>query len=44
MTELVLEASRFPTSSPPRPGGREAVDPVEEGWHSAPCESICLGP
>lgn len=31
MTELVLEASRFPTSSPPRPGGREAVDPVEEG-------------
>lgn len=30
MTELVQETSRVPTSSPLRPGGREAVDPMEE--------------
>lgn len=30
--ELVLEGSKVPTSSPPRPGGKEAVNPVEEGW------------
>lgn len=44
MTELVPETSRVPASSALRPGGREAVDPIEEGRRLAPCKSICLGP
>ena len=36
MTELVLETPRVPTSSPLRPGGGEAVDPIEEGRCLAP--------
>lgn len=32
-----------PHCLPPRPGNKEAVDPIEEDWHQAPHKSICLG-